>query len=52
MRRGQRSTVHFLRYLRGHCRKGQHDALGALLRQLFSAFDGAEARLRMTEAIA
>ena len=33
----QRCTVHFLRDLRGHCRKDQHDALGALIRQLFTA---------------
>ena len=38
----QRCTVHFLRDLRGHCCKDQHDALGALIRQLFTASDGAE----------
>jgi len=48
----QRCTVHFLRDLRGHCRKDQHDALGALIRQLFTAPDGAEARRRLTDAIA
>jgi putative transposase len=47
----QRCTVHFLRDLRGHCRKDQHDALGALIRQLFTATDGAEARRRLTDAI-
>jgi putative transposase len=47
----QRCTVHFLRDLRGHCRKDQHDALGALIRQLFTAPDGAEARRRLAEAI-
>jgi putative transposase len=47
----QRCTVHFLRDLRGHCRKDQHDALGALIRQLFTASDGAEARRRLTDAI-
>ncbi len=47
----QRCTVHFLRDLRGHCRKDQHDALGALIRQLFTAPDGAEARRRLTDAI-
>jgi transposase-like protein len=31
--------VHFLRDLRGHARKDQHDALGALIRQLFTAAD-------------
>jgi transposase-like protein len=42
--RRQRCTVHFLRDLRGHCCKDQHDALGALIRQLFTAPDGVEAR--------
>ena len=48
----QRCTVHFLRDLRGHCRKDQHDALGALIRQLFNAPNGTEARRRMADAIA
>jgi putative transposase len=47
----QRCTVHFLRDLRGHCRKDQHDALGALIRQLFTAPDGAEARRRLRDAV-
>ncbi|MGH3990225.1 MAG: IS256 family transposase [Pseudonocardiaceae bacterium] len=47
----QRCTVHFLRDLRGHCRKDQHDALGAVIRQLFTATDGADARRRLTDAI-
>ena len=48
----QRCTVHFLRDLRGHCRKDQHDALGALIRQLFTAPTGVEARRRLADAIA
>jgi transposase-like protein len=49
----QRCTVHFLRDLGGHCRKDQHDALGALIRQqLFTAPDGAEAHQRLADAIA
>jgi putative transposase len=48
----QRCTVHFLRDLRGHCRKDQHDALGALIRQLFTAENGGEARRRLADAIA
>src|SRR5204863_6196964 len=48
----QRCTVHFLRDLRGHCCKDQHDALGALIRQLFTAPDGAEARRRLGDAVA
>jgi len=47
----QRCTVHFLRDLRGHARKDQHDALGAVIRQLFTAADGPEARRRLTDAI-
>jgi putative transposase len=47
----QRCTVHFLRDLRGHCRKDQHDALGALIRQIFTAPDGTEARRRLADAI-
>jgi transposase-like protein len=48
----QRCTVHFLRDLRGHCRKDQHDALGAVIRQLFTAIDGDEARRRLRDAVA
>ena len=48
----QRCTVHFLRDLRGHCRKDQHDALGALIRQLFTAENGEDARRRLADAIA
>jgi len=48
----QRCTMHFLRDLRGHARKDQHDALGAVIRQLFTAADGDEARRRLTDAIA
>ncbi len=47
----QRCTVHFLRDLRGHCRKDQHDALGAVIRQLFTAADGEEARRRLGDAV-
>jgi putative transposase len=47
----QRCTVHFLRDLRGHCRKDQHDALGALIRQLFTAPDGIQARRRLGDAV-
>jgi putative transposase len=48
----QRCTVHFLRDLRGHVRKDQHDALGALIRQLFTATAGVQARRRLADAIA
>jgi putative transposase len=46
----QRCTVHFLRDLRGHAHKDQHDALGALIRQMFTATSSEEARLRLSEA--
>jgi putative transposase len=48
----QRCTVHFLRDLRGHARKDQHDALGAVIRQIFTASDGDEARSRLGDAVA
>jgi transposase-like protein len=48
----QRCTVHFLRDLRGHARKDQHDALGAVIRGIFTAPDGHEARRRLADAVA
>ena len=48
----QRCTVHFLRDLRGHARKDQHDALGAVIRSIFTALDGDEARRRLADAVA
>src|SRR5918994_89847 len=48
----QRCTVHFRRDLRGHVRKDQHDALGALIRSIFTAPDGEEARRRLGDAVA
>jgi len=47
----QRCTVHFLRDLRGHVRKDQHDALGALIRSLFTAASLDEARARLRDAV-
>ncbi len=47
----QRCTVHFLRDLRGHARKDQHDALGAVIRSLFTVPDGIEARRRLADAV-
>jgi putative transposase len=43
--------VHFLRDLRGHARKDQHDALGAVIRSIFTAADGDEARRRLGDAV-
>ena len=48
----QRCTVHFLRDLRGHARKDQHDALGAVIRSVFTAENGDEARRRLGDAVA
>jgi putative transposase len=48
----QRCTVHFLRDLRGHVRKDQHDLLGALIRAIFTAGSLQEARARLGEAVA
>jgi transposase-like protein len=47
----QRCTVHFLRDLRGHVRRDQHDALGAIIRQVFTAADGDQARERLRDAV-
>jgi putative transposase len=47
----QRCTVHFLRDLRGHARRDQHDALGAVIRSIFTAADGDEARRRLVDAV-
>jgi putative transposase len=43
--------VHFLRDLRGHARRDQHDALGALIRQIFTAQTGDDARRRLADAV-
>src|SRR5215216_905873 len=48
----QRCTVHFLRDLRGHVRRDQHDALGAIVRSIFTAPDGDEAGRRLADAVA
>jgi putative transposase len=44
----QRCTVHFLRDLRGHVRRDQHDAI---IRSIFTAPDGEEARRRLRDAV-
>jgi putative transposase len=44
-------TVHFLRDLRRHVRRDQHDAMGAIIRSIFTAPDGAEARRRLRDAV-
>src|SRR5262245_38678813 len=48
----QRCTVHFLRDCLGHARKDQHGLLGALIRPIFNADAHAQARDRLSEAVA
>src|SRR3712207_5395316 len=48
----QRCTVHFLRDCLGHARKDQHGLLAALIRPIFNADNGEQARQRLGEAIA
>jgi putative transposase len=48
----QRCTVHFLRDCLGHARRDQHGLLGALIRPIFQAESGHQARDRLSEAVA
>jgi putative transposase len=48
----QRCTVHFLRDCLGHAGRDQHGALAALIRPIFNATSQAEARDRLSEAVA
>jgi putative transposase len=48
----QRCTVHFLRDCLGHARRDQHGLLGALIRPIFQAESAAQARDRLSEAVA
>jgi putative transposase len=48
----QRCTVHFLRDCLGHARKDQHGLLAAVIRPIFQADSGKEARRRLGEAVA
>jgi putative transposase len=47
----QRCTVHFLRDCLGHARQDQHGLLAALIRPIFRAESGEEARRRLGEAV-
>jgi transposase-like protein len=47
----QRCTVHFLRDALGHARKDQHGLLAALIRPVFRAENGEEARRRLGDAV-
>jgi len=48
----QRCTVHFLRDCLGHARRDQHGLLAALVRPIFNADSLAQARDRLSEAVA
>jgi transposase-like protein len=48
----RRCTVHFLRDCLGHARRDQHGLLGALIRPIFNAESLAQARDRLSEAVA
>ena len=48
----QRCTVHFLREALGHARREQQPMLAALIRPIFNADDGAQARELVGDAIA
>src|SRR3954469_13186196 len=48
----QRCTVHFLRDCLGHAREDQHGLLAALIRPIFNADSLAQARDRLSEAVA
>jgi putative transposase len=48
----QRCTVHFLRDCLGHARRDQHGLLAALIRPIFQADSGDQARDRLSEAVA
>jgi putative transposase len=48
----QRCRVHFLRDCLGHARRDQHGLLAALIRPIFQAESAAQARDRLSEAVA
>ena len=48
----QRCSVHFLRDCLGHARRDQHGLLAALIRPIFQAESGEQARERLSEAVA
>ncbi len=48
----QRCTVHFLRDCLGHARRDQHGLLAAVIRPIFQADSGEEARQRLGEVVA
>ena len=47
----QRCTVHFIRNMHGHCKKGQRNMVSAALREVFNAEDLADAKERSASVI-
>ena len=47
----QRCTVHFIRNMHGHCKKGQRNMVSAALREVFAAEDLGDARDRAASVI-
>jgi transposase-like protein len=47
----QRCTVHFIRNMHGHCKKGQRNMVAAALREVFNAEDLADAKERSASVI-
>lgn len=47
----QRCSVHFIRSMHGHCRKGQRNMVGAALREVFNAESLEDARERSASVI-
>lgn len=47
----QRCTVHFIRNMHGHCKKGQRNMVSAALREVFNAEDLADAQERSASVI-
>ena len=47
----QRCTVHFIRNMHGHCKKGQRNMVAAALREVFNAEDLRDARERSASVI-
>lgn len=47
----QRCTVHFIRSMHGHCRKGQRNMVGAALREVFNAENLNDAKERSASVI-
>ena len=47
----QRCSVHFVRNMRGHCRRSERGLVAAALREIFGAEDHAQAKARLGEVL-